>query len=162
MPNLIPVAEDYATPRRTRRELSLIARNPPFNENDAKTILEGLARGRGIKAISSDPASPPYWVINQWRRENPLFDELVVEASEAGAEAMLWKTLEIADDQERSPACRDIAIKARLHAMKVLNRKRFDPATRVEVSAGAVNPEELPTAELERIVARQIARGDES
>ncbi len=128
---------------------------PPFDPDVAAEVLESLALGRRITAIGSTPGLPAYWVINCWRSMVPEFDELVVQASEAGAEKMLWDTLEIADSTDRSPGCREVSIKARLHAMKVLNRKRFDPAVKVDLGVSRTNPDDLTDAELAQIVRRQ-------
>ena len=135
-----------------KRELRELRRNPPLDADSADAVLTALAAGRPITAIGDTPGLPAYWIINRWRHEHPEFDELCVAASEAGAESMLWETLKIADDTERAAACRDVSIRARQFAMKVLHRKRFDPATRVEVSQGVRDGDELTDAELAAIV----------
>ena len=111
--------------------------------------------GTPISAIGDIAGMPPYWVVNLWRKESAEFDELIVAASEARAERMLDETISIADDVKRSPACREVSIRARMQAMKVYNRKRFDPALKVEVEARTQVGDSMTTAELERLVAEQ-------
>ena len=111
--------------------------------------------GTPISAIGDIAGMPPYWVVNLWRKESAEFDELIVAASEARAERMLDETISIADDVGRSPACREVSIRARMQAMKVYNRKRFDPALKVEVEARTQVGDSMTTAELERLVAEQ-------
>ena len=111
--------------------------------------------GTPLSAIGDIAGMPPYWVVNLWRKESAEFDELIVAASEARAERMLDETIIIADDVGRSPACREVSIRARMQAMKVYNRKRFDPALKVEVEARTQVGDSMTTAELERLVAEQ-------
>ena len=111
--------------------------------------------GTPLSAIGDIAGMPPYWVVNLWRKESAEFDELIVAASEARAERMLDETIEIADDVKRSPACREVSIRARMAAMKVYNRKRFDPALKVEVEARAQVGDSMTTAELEALVREE-------
>lgn len=141
-----------------RQELRAERLAPPLVLEQAEQILMHLAQGQRITHIAAMPDIPAYWVIAKWKREHPWFAEAVADAERAGAEKMLWDMLEIADDENRAPACREVSIKARQFAVKVLDRKRFDPAVKVEVSQGGVNADELSDAELARIV-RQRERG---
>ena len=87
-----------------RRELRRLMRCPPLRTDDAEKVLAALATGQGITEIGDTPGLPAYWLINLWRREHPEFDELCVAASEAGADALAWECLEIADADGRAPA----------------------------------------------------------
>ena len=114
--------------------------------------------GTPLSAIGDIAGMPPYWVVNLWRRESPEFDELIVAASEARAERMLDETISIADDVERSPACREVSIRARAMLAKVYNRRKYDPATRIEVEGRVTVGDGMTTAELEAIVAEERRR----
>mgnify|MGYP003403782507 FL=1 len=140
-----------------RRELRQLVRCPPIRDEDAKAVLIHLANGTGITAIGSIPGLPAYWVINLWRKEHPEFDELCVLASEAGADALAWENIEIADDDDRSPANKALSISVRERMAKVLHRKKYDPATRVEVTAGAGSADELSDDALAAIARRSEA-----
>ena len=139
------------------RELRELIRCPPIRPDDAEKVLGALARGLGITTIGSIPGLPAYWVINLWRREHPEFDELCVAASEAGADALAWENVKIADDDARSPANKALSIAVRERLSKVLHRKKYDPATRVEVAGIVREADDLSNAELAAI-ARRSAR----
>ena len=141
------------------RELRQLIRCPPLRADDAEKVLIALAGGLGITTIGSIPGLPAYWVINLWRREHPEFDELCVAASEAGADALAWENVEIADDDRRSPANKALSIAVRERLSKVLNRKKYDPAVKVEVTGNARAADELSDAELAAI-ARRSGRRD--
>lgn len=128
---------------------------PPIDWDVAEQVAMMVEAGTPVSHIGDIAGMPPYWVVNLWRRESPEFDELIVAASEARAERMLDETITISDDVERSPACREVSIRARMHAMKVYNRKRFDPATRIEVEARTLVGDSMSTAELERLVVEE-------
>lgn len=137
-----------------RRELRELVRCPPMRADDAEAVLVALATGRGIVAIGETPGLPAYWVINLWRTQHPDFDELCVLASQAGADSLAWECVDIADDDERSPANKALSIGVRERMAKVLHRKKYDPAVKVEVSAGAGQADELSDAELAAVVRR--------
>ena len=139
------------------RELRELIRCPPIRADDAEKVLVALAGGLGITTIGSIPGLPAYWVINLWRREHPEFDELCVAASEAGADALAWECLEIADADGRAPADKALSISVREKLSKVLHRKKYDPATRVEVAGVVREADDLSNAELAAI-ARRSAR----
>ena len=139
------------------RELRELIRCPPLWVVDAEKVLTALAGGLGITTIGSIPGLPAYWVINLWRREHPEFDELCVAASEAGADALAWECLEIADADGRAPADKALSISVREKLSKVLHRKKYDPATRVEVAGVVREADDLSNAELAAI-ARRSAR----
>ena len=61
----------------------------------------------------------------------------------------------IADDVDRSPACREVSIRARVLLAKVYNRRKYDPATRVEVTDARVVGDSMTTAELEALVREE-------
>ena len=140
------------------RELRELIRCPPIRADDAEKVLIALAGGLGITTIGSIPGLPAYWVINLWRREHPEFDELCVAASEAGADALAWECLEIADADGRAPADKALSISVREKLSKVLHRKKYDPATRVEVAGVVREADDLSNAELAAI-ARRASRG---
>lgn len=140
-----------------RAELRELVRCPPLRADDAEKVLSGLARGARITALGDTPGLPAYWLINLWRREYPEFDELCVMASEAGADAMAWEALKIADDDDRSPANKALSIAVRERMAKVLHRKKYDPATRVEVSAGPGQADDLSDDALAAIARRSGA-----
>ena len=141
-----------------RRELRRLMRCPPLREDDAEKVLAALATGQGITEIGDTPGLPAYWVINLWRREHPEFDELCVAASEAGADALAWESVRIADDDERSPANKALSIQVRERLSKVLHRKKYDPAVKVEVTGSARAVDDMTDAELAAI-ARRASRG---
>ena len=138
-----------------RRYVRDLRRAPPIDWDVAEQVAMMIDAGTPLSAIGDIAGMPPYWVVNLWRKESAEFDELIVAASEARAERMLDETISIADDVERSPACREVSIRARMQAMKVYNRKRFDPALKVEVEARTQVGDSMTTAELERLVAEQ-------
>jgi hypothetical protein len=144
-------------PTETRITLRQLMRCPPLRPDDAEKVLRRLAMGEGITSVGDVPGMPAYWVINLWRREYPEFDELCVAASEAGADALAWENVEIADDDRRSPANKALSIQVREKLSKVLNRKKYDPAVKVELSGNARAADELSDAELAAI-ARRSAR----
>lgn len=150
-----PDPEDRLATRRALRELRW---SPPLDDDSAAHVLTCLAEGIPIGRIGAMPGLPAYGVINSWRRQYPEFDAACVAASEAGAEKMLWQTIEIADDTTRHPSCREVSIKARQHAMKVLNRKRFDPATRVAELQAERMADELSDDQLAQMVIEGQAR----
>ena len=141
------------------RELRELIRCPPLRADDAEKVLIALAGGLGITTIGSIPGLPAYWVINLWRREHPEFDELCVAASEAGADALAWENVEIADDDARSPANKALSIAVRERLSKVLHRKKYDPAVKVEVTGNARAADELSDADLAAIARRADRRG---
>lgn len=140
-----------------RRELRALIRCPPLRADDAEKVLTALASGLGITTVGDMPGLPAYWVINLWRAEYPEFDELCVAASEAGADALAWENVEIADDDRRSPANKALSIAVRERLSKVLHRKKYDPAVKVEVTGNVRAADELSDDELATI-ARRSAR----
>jgi hypothetical protein len=141
-----------------RRELRLLHTEPPFDADVAQSVLELLAVGGvGLTTIGNIAGYPAYWIINQWRARFPEFDEACVIASQAGADALAFENLQIADCDKRAPANKALSIAVRERLSKVLNRKKYDPATKIEVSAGAGRADDLSDDELARI-ARSRAR----
>lgn len=149
---------EYSPPE-TGVTLRQMMRCPPLRVDDAEKVLAALATGQGITAIGDTPGLPAYWVINLWRREHPDFDELCVAASEAGADALAWECVEIADSDERSPANKALSIQVRERLSKVLHRKKYDPATRVEVAGIVREADDLSNAELAAIARRASRSG---
>ena len=150
-------AED-ARRRSLRAEMKQEMLHPPFNESDALAVVQALSRGMRIRAIGDSGLFPPYWVINDWRTRYPEFDEACVRASEAAADDLMAETIEIADDQKRAPACREVSIRARHAAVKVLNRKKYDPATRVEIAGNVRSADDLSDDALAAIVRARSRR----
>ena len=146
------------TPPETGMSLRRLMRCPPLRVDDAERVLRHLAEGTGIVEVGNTPGLPAYWVINLWRAEYPEFDELCVSASEAGADALAWENVEIADDDTRSPANKALSIQVRERLSKVLNRKKYDPAVKVEVTGNARAADELSDAELAAIARRSAVR----
>ena len=140
-----------------RREMRLDRREPPFDADLATDILDMLARGVGLGAIGEIAGFPAYGVVNFWRARYPEFDEACVLASQAGADALAWECLEIADTDGRAPADKALSISVREKLAKVLHRKKYDPATRVEVTAGAGSADELSDDALAAIARRSEA-----
>ena len=138
-----------------RRYVRDLRRSPPIDWDVAEQVAMMIDAGTPLSAIGDIAGMPPYWVVNLWRKESAEFDELIVAASEARAERMLDETISIADDVARSPACREVSIRARMQAMKVYNRKRFDPALKVEVEARTQVGDSMTTAELEALVREE-------
>ena len=138
-----------------RRYVRDLRRAPPLDWDVAEQVAMMIDAGTPLSAIGDIAGMPPYWVVNLWRRESPEFDELIVAASEARAERMLDETISIADDVARSPACREVSIRARVLLAKVYNRRKYDPATRVEVTDARVVGDSMTTAELEALVREE-------
>lgn len=149
---LITPPTDGDTENRSLRSLRL---SPPMRAEDAEHVLTALANGMRITHIGSTPGLPAYWVINLWRSEYPEFDELCVAASQAGADKLAWETIEIADADGRAPADKALSIAVRERMAKVLNRKKYDPAVKVEVTQGVQAADKLTNAELEAMVRRR-------
>ena len=141
-----------------RRYVRDLRRAPPLDWDVAEQVAMMIDAGTPLSAIGDIAGMPPYWVVNLWRRESPEFDELIVAASEARAERMLDETIEIADDVERSPACREVSIRARAMLAKVYNRRKYDPATRVEIEGRVTVGDSMTTQELEALVADERRR----
>ncbi len=155
---LVPSVPDPEARRAARMANRADRFAPPLDPDTAELVLMHLANGVRITQLDAVPGAPPYAVVNAWRNAHPWFDEACVQASEANAERMLYDIIEIADDQQRAPACREVSIRARQWAQRVLHRKRFDPAVKVEVSESRA-ADTLSNAELERIVAQAIGPG---
>lgn len=141
-----------------RRELRLAIREPEFDADAAERVVLLLARGIGLTAIGDLAGYPAYATVNFWRARYPEFDEACVLASEAGADALAWENVAIADDDTRSPANKALSIQVRDRLSRVLHRKKYDPAVKVEVAASAGKADDLSDAELAAIVRRR-ARG---
>lgn len=157
--NLSPTLTDPEERRQTLADMRELTRNPPFDDELADSVIKALASGMGITAVGSTAGFPAYWVINHWRATVPSFDEMCVRASEAYAEKLAADVIDIADGvaighSDRSTADRALSISARQWAVKVLNRKKFDPAVKVTVSHGLVNADEASDAELARVALR--------
>ena len=138
-----------------RRYVRDLRRAPPIDWDVAEQVAMMIDAGTPLSAIGDIAGMPPYWVVHSWRKESPEFDELVTVASEAKAERIMDEVIGIADDVERSPACREVSFRARVLLAKVYNRRKYDPATRVEVTDARVVGDSMTTAELERLVAEQ-------
>ena len=136
------------------RELRQLTRNPPLRADDAEQVLKALASGMRITKVGEIPGLPPYWLINLWRAEYPEFDELCVQASQAGADSLAWECLDIADSDNRAPADKALSIAVRERMAKVLNRKKYDPAVKVEVSGSVARADDLSDADLAAVVRR--------
>ena len=139
------------------REIRLAIREPEFDPESAQRVVELLARGIGLSTIGDLSGFPAYGVVNFWRARYPEFDEACVLASQAGADALAWECLEIADTDGRAPADKALSISVREKLAKVLHRKKYDPATRVEVTAGAGSADELSDDALAAIARRSEA-----
>ena len=132
-----------------------LRRTPPIDWDIAEQVVMMIEAGTPISLIGDIAGMPPYWVVYSWRRESQEFDELITAASEAKAERIMDEVIGIADDVARSPACREVSIRARAMMAKVYNRAKYDPATRIEVAARQQVGDGMTTAELEALVAEQ-------
>lgn len=137
-----------------RRDIRNLVRYPPFDPHAASLVIEALSQGIRLGRLHEAGGFPPYAVLNHWRSENIAFDEACVRASEAAADMLAAEVIEISDDTDRAPSCRAVSIQARQWAVKILNRKKYDPATRVEVSAGVGQADALSDDELAAIARR--------
>ena len=138
-----------------RRYVRDLRRSPPIDWDVAEQVVMMIEAGTPISAIGDIAGMPPYWVVHSWRKESPEFDELITVASEAKAERIMDEVIGIADDVARSPACREVSIRARVLLAKVYNRRKYDPATRVEVTDARVVGDSMTTAELEALVREE-------
>lgn len=143
----------------TRRELRLAIREPEFDPEAAERVVLLLARGVGLGTIGDLSGYPAYATVNFWRARYPEFDEACVLASEAGADALAWENVTIADDDKRSPANKALSIQVRERLSKVLNRKKYDPAVKVEVTGNVRAADELSDDELAAIARRSARAG---
>lgn len=141
-----------------RTYLRDLRRTPPIDWDIAEQVVMMIEAGTPISRIGDIAGMPPYWVVYSWRRESPEFDELLVAASEAKAERIMDEVIGIADDVERSPACREVSIRARVLLAKVYNRTKYDPATRIDVQARVQVGDGMSTAELEALVQEERRR----
>ena len=138
-----------------RTYLRDLRRTPPIDWDIAEQVVVMIEAGTPISRIGDIAGMPPYWVVYSWRRESQEFDDLITAASEAKAERIMDEVIGIADDVERSPACREVSIRARVLLAKVYNRRKYDPATRVEVTDSRVVGDSMTTAELEALVREE-------
>lgn len=138
-----------------RTYLRDLRRTPPIDWDIAEQVVMMIEAGTPISRIGDIAGMPPYWVVYSWRRESQEFDDLITAASEAKAERIMDEVIGIADDVARSPACREVSIRARAMMAKVYNRRKYDPAVRVEVEARTLVGDSMTTAELEALVAEQ-------
>ena len=138
-----------------RTYLRDLRRTPPIDWDVAEQVVMMIEAGTPISRIGDIAGMPPYWVVYSWRRESQEFDDLITAASEAKAERIMDEVIGIADDVERSPACREVSIRARVLLAKVYNRRKYDPAVRVEVEARTLVGDSMTTAELEAMVEEQ-------
>lgn len=141
-----------------RRYIRDLRRSPPLDWDVAEQVVMMIEAGTPISAIGDIAGMPPYWVVHSWRKESPEFDELITVASEAKAERIMDEVIGIADDIARSPACREVSIRARAMLAKVYNRRKYDPATRIEVEGRTMVGDGMTTAELEAMVADERRR----
>lgn len=141
-----------------RTYLRDLRRTPPIDWDIAEQVVMMIEAGTPISRIGDIAGMPPYWVVYSWRRESPEFDDLLVAASEAKAERIMDEVIGIADDVARSPACREVSIRARAMLAKVYNRRKYDPATRVEIEGRVTVGDSMTTQELEALVADERRR----
>lgn len=141
-----------------RATLIRAAWEPAYDEEWAAKAVAMIEAGIPLTQLADVAGMPPYATVRYWRTINPDFDAAVVAASEAKAERLADEILPIADDQDRAPACREVSIKARMALMKVYNRRKYDPATRVEVGVVARVGDGVSDAELEAMVLQQRRR----
>ncbi len=147
-----------SAPMGLRSDLRTLRRMPPIDWDVAEQVCMMIEAGTAISKLGDIAGMPPYWVVNYWRREHPEFDAAVVAASEALADRMLEESISISDDVQRSPACREVIIRARQFAMRVLHRRKYDPATRVVVEDPRQVGDGMTTAELEQLVREEQRR----
>lgn len=144
------------------RSLRSLRQHPTFRPDDAIRVLRALSVGMRITKIGEDAGMPDYWVINDWRNRYPEFDELCVAASQAGADALMFECLPIADRlgdwANVATADRALSIQVREKLAKVLHRKKYDPAVKVEVTGNARAADELSDGELATIARRSAVR----
>lgn len=141
-----------------RTYLRDIRRTPPIDWDIAEQVVMMIEAGTPISRIGDIAGMPPYWVVYSWRRESQEFDDLITAASEAKAERIMEEVIGIADDVARSPACREVSIRARAMLAKVYNRRKYDPATRIEVEGRVQVGDGMTTAELEALVQEERRR----
>lgn len=138
-----------------RRYVRDLRRSPPIDWDVAEQVVMMIEAGTPVSRIGDIAGMPPYWVVHSWRKESQEFDELITVASEAKAERIMDEVIGIADDVARSPSCREVSIRARVLLAKVYNRRKYDPATRVEVTDARVVGDSMTTAELEALVREE-------
>lgn len=160
--DLNPILTDPEERRLIRAQMREESRNPTFDPEVAENVVQALASGMGITAIGSTAGYPAYWVINFWRASVPEFDEACVRAAEAYAEQLAYEVVPIADGiaighSDRSTADRSLSVQTRFSAIKFLNRKKYDPAVKVNVSHGLVDADAASDAELARVALGQRA-----
>lgn len=96
-------------------------------------ILEGLSDGKSLRAICREPGMPNVSTVIRWLADDDEaeFRAQYVRAREAGDDAMAEDIQDIADDKNREPQDRKVAIDARKWLLAKRQPKKYGDKTLV-------------------------------
>lgn len=96
------------------------------------SILAGLADGKSLRSICTDPAMPNIATVMRWCSDDTEWREQYMRAREAGDDAMAEDIQAIADDGELDPNDRRIRIDARKWLLAKRQPKKYGDKLDVE------------------------------
>lgn len=94
-------------------------------------ILEGLAEGKSLRSVCREQGMPSASAVIRWASLEPEWAEQYARARAIGDDAMAEDIQEIADDQERDPQDRKVAIDARKWLLGKRQPKKYGDKTLV-------------------------------
>lgn len=134
-----------------------------YNEQVAKTIVEGLKQGKSLKAVCRQVNMPSDTAVRGWALDpNHPFSSQYTRAREIGYHKMADDMIEIADDADPS----DVQV-ARLRCDKrqwMISKmlpKLYGDKLQAELSGpggGPIQSEDVPTRDLARAVIAVLAK----
>lgn len=128
--------------------MAKIGRPSIYSEETADRVLDGLAEGKSLVEVCSDPDLPSVRTIMQWAADNEEFSQRYVRAREAQAEVMDDKILTAAEKAKDDPQAARVQIDAYKWRAAKLAPKKYGDATTIKHADA--DGEKIEMGEVER------------
>lgn len=69
----------------------------PLTEDECQKVLEGLAEGRSLRNVCSQPDMPSIWMVLRWLDKCPGFEQQYARARQIQGETHFEEILEVAE-----------------------------------------------------------------
>jgi hypothetical protein len=103
-----------------------------YSDKIAKRICDQLAEGKPLVVICADPSMPCTSTVRLWQQQRPEFSAVILDARDAGADALAGQVLVIAENRNGDVGRDRLRIAARMWLASKLAPKRW--GDKVEVT----------------------------
>ena len=117
-----------------------------LTEDEEKAVLEGLAEGRSLRNVCSQPNMPSIWQVMRWLDKSPAFEQQYARARQIQGEVHFEEILEVTEKVktgEIDPQSGRVVIDAMKWAASKLRPKVYGDKIQQEVSGPDGGPVQI-------------------